>query len=97
MLLNPHIRSDPTKRAIARLFARQLDKAAATSGPGQTFVHGCLSAMSDILADGSHNLIEPVATVAPRTGHLIISFRITDCLDSALTRAAEDFKLRHSL
>lgn len=95
MILQPHIRRNPAETAISRLLTGYLDEAAATSGLGHAFVQGALCAMHDILLDGVHDLIEPVATVTPGTGDLIISFRISNSLDRALTRAAQNFSTCH--
>lgn len=95
MILQPHIRRDPAEAAIARLLDSHLDKAVAASGLGETFRQGALRAMHDILLDGCHDLIEPVATVAPGTGNIVISFRISDCLNGALTCATEDCYVTH--
>lgn len=91
MKLESHIGGDPTECPIARLIDSHLDRLIAMHGLGKPFRDGVTHAMADILMDGSHNIIEPVASIAPRTRNLVIRFRISDTFDSALTRAAQYF------
>ena len=95
MILNPHICGDPAERAITRLITAHLDKFVAASGLGEAFRQGAFSAMHSILLDGSYDIIEPVATVTPRTGNIDIRFRISDTFDRALARAAENCNSSH--
>lgn len=89
MPLNPYI-ADPAEAAISRLIRRELDEAVAASGSGEAFRHRLMSEISHVIANGVHNLVEPVATVAPGTGHLIVGFRIGDGFYCALAAAAEN-------
>jgi hypothetical protein len=46
--------------------------------------------VNDMLLHGCHDVIEAIPTVAPRTGHLVIGFRISDSLRRYLACAASD-------
>lgn len=97
MKLEPKISGHPPEIALSGALKRQLDKTASASGFGEAFVQGALSEVCDMLLNCPHDVIETVATVAPRTGHLIISFRVCDSLGSALARAADNgvFRTTH--
>ena len=93
MKLDPYLRSDPTKRAVRQLIDTKFEEAIAAIGFGETVRDRLTCLVCDMLAHDFHNLVEPVPTIAPRTGHIIIGLRISDRFSDAFARATENLRL----
>lgn len=89
MVLNPRV-ADPAEAAISRLLHFEFDEAVVASGSGEAFRKALLREIAKVLLNGAHDLVEPVASVAPGTGHLVVSLRVGDGFHRALAAAAED-------
>lgn len=93
MKLKPYVTTDPTERTVRRLFDRKLDEAVTASGLGEIVRESISCRVSDIIAHSFHDLIEPVASVAPRTGNLVVRLRVSDRLDRAFATATENLNI----
>lgn len=89
MSLEIEIADYPAELLIGRLIDFHLEQAAA-HGFGEALRKRLMGLVDGELSDGVHDLIEPVATVAPRTGHLIVGFRIGDGFNRAIASSAQN-------
>lgn len=83
--------SDPPERALAREIRSKLDDLTPARGPLHGLRQHLLRAICDELASNPNDVIETIASVTPRTGHLVVRFRVLDSFNRALARAAEHF------
>ncbi|MEZ5695385.1 MAG: hypothetical protein R3E18_02820 [Sphingomonadaceae bacterium] len=87
--LSPVI-ADPAKMAVDRILRREFEMAVSSRGSCEAFRQRLHSEMLNVLSDGLYNVVEPVASVAPGTGHLVARLRIGDGFYRALAAATED-------